>query len=733
MATAVPLELRRLVQEASALAGVVRGSLGPRGGQVLLARPTGEMLLSRDGRHLLEALNVDSPTARMMITCISTHCSLIGDGAKTFIILLSTLLQGLEKLAEGNSFCNNVQGREKYREKCFRLKQISQFLMMIQTDILDSLMTQKLAQHFLSVFSPSHTDISRESVSLVLEAYFCGKVGYNRQKFLSQLTSDFFFKITADKNRREVLCLVDECFAELHITVTGLPVSSSQILEGLVLPRDFTTYCPADGEKRVLIITESIHFSSESGVEVMITTARQYEASEIWIRKRTATLIKHMHDNNIKVLLSSVKQEETVHYYAKQCGISIVECLSPEVVSFICRIANISPFVPSLHNLSSKITDTVAAVFCQPLQLGTKRFAHIQFIRTCALQLHCLILCGPVHGVTKQYASAFHGAFKMLQQMFTALPLTECYDSKSESGSFSKALANQQGPDAWQHIVEKHIRDSQTGTMKLMPCGYRTEKASGASASTAVRELTCSSVHLQNPWSTMPHFDLPHDALCSEPQKSEDDKASLESLSQACKDLKEVLKRAENKLLENGPFTFTTAQQSNSSRNISEQLHPSENNCTRPDYMVSFVCKENNESGNQKNSKSYIKAGSVIPVGGIFEILLHYYLSAYGKQCQSSNVSLLCILIADVLLSIPKTLCTARKRNAFPQLYLEVTTALRNNHLLPNQKHLESVSCKYQLIVSVLHCASRLLGIDLIIGIKRLPLKAEENNSDIDL
>ncbi|XP_053101767.1 Bardet-Biedl syndrome 10 protein isoform X4 [Hemicordylus capensis] len=64
VAMATPVTLRRLSQEAAVLANVVRGSLGPHGGQVLLTRPTGEVLLSRDGRRVLEALNVESPTAR---------------------------------------------------------------------------------------------------------------------------------------------------------------------------------------------------------------------------------------------------------------------------------------------------------------------------------------------------------------------------------------------------------------------------------------------------------------------------------------------------------------------------------------------------------------------------------------------------------------------------------------------------------------------------------------------
>ncbi|CAM5084832.1 unnamed protein product, partial [Eretmochelys imbricata] len=63
MASAASLDLGRLVQEAEALASAVRGAVGPRGGQVLLTRPTGETLLTRDGRRVLEALNLGPPTA----------------------------------------------------------------------------------------------------------------------------------------------------------------------------------------------------------------------------------------------------------------------------------------------------------------------------------------------------------------------------------------------------------------------------------------------------------------------------------------------------------------------------------------------------------------------------------------------------------------------------------------------------------------------------------------------
>nr|XP_003219453.1 PREDICTED: Bardet-Biedl syndrome 10 protein [Anolis carolinensis] len=694
MATSVTgLELRRLAEEASSLASVVRGSLGPQGGQVLLTRPTGEILLSRDGERVLRALNLDSPTARMMITCLSTHCNLVGDGAKTFIVLLSALLQEIEKLDKGSNayFFKTHRERNKYKEKGYMMKQVSQFLSVFQVEILDPLVTQKLGKHFQTVFSASGTELNRTTVKLVLEAYFCGKVGYNRQKYMCQLAYNFFFKTTAEKDRNEVLPLVDKYFPELHTTVTGLPVSHSQILDGLVLLRDFAVYCPSDGDKKVLIITEPIHSSlSQLGTEVAISGESQYEASELWITKRTKALMKHLQDNNIGVLLSGIKQHEIVHYCAKNSGICIVECLSREEISLICKITNISPFQPSLDNICTEITETAIATFCQPLQIGTKRFVHINFARTCALQPCCVVFCGPVHGLNEQHACAFHGAFKMLQHLFTTIHLAECCNSKPQSQNFPNAVDNlQQYPAVQQRFVEMQIDcdSDEADTGELKHCEFKMKVLS----------------------------------------ESEDD---LLALSQ--KYPKEDT-ASENAISEDDQFVCPGLKDKNSSSNVHGQQF-NEEICIRSSHTVSIKCEENNKTDIHRHTNFCIKAGSVMPVGGIFEILLNYYLSCYAKQCQLPDISVLCTLVADVLLTVPKALCRTQKRSAFPQLYLEVTSALRNDQqLLPKQKYLESVSCKYQLIVSVLHCAATLLRIDLIIGIKRLPQTAEESNSDSDI
>ncbi|KAG6921046.1 Bardet-Biedl syndrome 10 [Chelydra serpentina] len=420
----------------------------------------------------------------MMVACVSRHHSMTGDGAKTLIfILLSKLLRGLQAILdkrEGSPFCEDIQRRESYQKHCHSLKQISQSLMTFQTHILDHIMAQDLRKHFLSAFSSWEGEISRDTMESILEAYFCGRIGNSHQKLLSQLSCDFYYKCISFKNgRNEMLNLVNEYFVELHSAVTGLPVSNSRILEGFVLHRDFAVYCPADGDIRMLIVTESIDSAlSASGLEFVVNAEVQYQASQVWITKRkTALLIEKHLPNNILKVLCSVKQQEIVIYYAKISGISIVECLSSEEISLLCKTTGISPFIPTRDNICSEITETMIAKFCQPLVLGSKRYVHLGLTKTCAFQPHCVIFCGPVHGVTEQHASAFHGAFKMLQQLFKAVDLSDGCEAQPETPvNASKAV----------HCNWQHSATQQKLIMENISCNR--EKVNGQQLKTSMAE-----------------------------------------------------------------------------------------------------------------------------------------------------------------------------------------------------------------------------------------------------
>ncbi|NWH74547.1 BBS10 protein, partial [Piaya cayana] len=213
-------------------------------------------------------------------------------------------------------------------------------------------------------------------------------------------------------------------FAQLYLVVAGLPVSCSRVLPGIVLRRDFAAYCPAHGDLRTLLVTQPLRATLVGpGIEFVVGSEVQYGDSLRWVSRRTEAVMKHLQSNDIKLLLSSVKQEEDVIYYAKLYGMSVVECLSEEEVALICEITGVSPYTPSGDNLHGEITETAVATFCQPLLLGSKRYVHVGFTSICAFQPHCVILCGPVDAANEQHAAALRGAFTMLQQLFKSVGL----------------------------------------------------------------------------------------------------------------------------------------------------------------------------------------------------------------------------------------------------------------------------------------------------------------------
>ncbi|XP_068950921.1 Bardet-Biedl syndrome 10 protein [Petaurus breviceps papuanus] len=709
------------LQAAEVLESIVSGCLGPEGRQVLCTKPTGDVLFSRDGGRLLEALNVEHPVARMIVTCVSMNRNVTGDGAKTFIILLCDLLRGLKAVTdkERGSFGGSIQSQERLWKNCCQWKYISQAILIFQAHILDYIMAQYLSKHFLSIFSFSGEEktFCRNSLGSLLDAYFCGRVGRNNQKFISQLTCDYFYKcLNHEDGKDEMIDLVDEYFLELCTAVTGLPVSSSRIISGFIIHRDFSVYCPADGDMRIIIVTEPIQpVLSTSSSELVIKSEAQFQASHIWITERTKTIMKDLESKGIKLLLSSVKQQDSVIYYAKLNGISVVECIPSEEISFLCRIIALSPFMPSWVTSQCHISDTALVKFCQPILLNSKRYVHLGLLSTHSFIPHCLVLCGPIQGLTDQHIHAFHGAFKVLQQVFKGLYLSYKVqeNSQNETSNSVTSKDNKQShhlTEVYRVLSERQCLDS------LLKSEGNPSRMQSHSRDTP--DLILSSIESEN---SIPSITLTHthktkrdfeSLVCTYPNKIEiiNAKEPLPAIRCGC----------------NGDFLIEIPD---------KHLSAIEQTCKMISTTIAVTSKEVFQNTSKSYCTSFIQAGSVLPVGGHFEILLHYYLLDYSRQCQQPEVSMISSLIANALLSVPKTLYRAKRGNkSFCHVYVRTMHALQAKQWMAgSQTGLESVACKYQLLTSVLHCLTKLLTIDLVIRINKQPQKSSDDETEEDV
>ncbi|ELK02519.1 Bardet-Biedl syndrome 10 protein isoform X1 [Pteropus alecto] len=713
--------VKAALQVAEVLETIVSCCVGPEGRQVLCTKPTGEVLLSRDGGRLLEALHLEHPLARMMVACVSSHLRKTGDGAKTFIIFLCHLLRGLHAVTDKGKdslISKNVQTHGRYWKNCCQWNFISQALLMFQTQILDYVMDQHLSRHFLSIFSSSTKErtLCRSSVELLLGAYFCGRVGRNNHDFISRLMCDYFFKCMAcESGFKEVCELVDDCFVELNVGVTGLPVSHSRIIPGLVLHRDFSVYCPADGDIRIVLVTESIQpLFSTFGTEFILNSEAQFQTSQFWIMERTKAIMKHLQSQNVKLLLSSVKQPDLVIFYAGLNSISVVECLSSEEISLIQRIIGLSPIVLPHAFSQYEISNTALVKFYKPLILRSKRYVHLGLISTCSFIPHCIVLCGPVQGLVKQHEDALHGAFKMLQQLFKDLDLNYMIQVSDKNHTLSP-------------LIYKSMTESnqllEIGSIQRPNQGTVVKNKDGLAETQRYLKVHSNLV--------VPSVELETHIPCSTPKVTPTDTYQTDETLRC-------LSPHKTKIIDDhDPFECNS---STNSTTENDRLEISYENLkitkiAGKGSMLPVRYKSLEMGAAQNYCSSSIPAGCVLPVGGNFEILLNSYLLNYAKKCQQSEIAMVSRIIANAVLGIPQILYKSKKGNhSFPQVYIRALHALRTNQpLVSSYTGLESVSGKYQLLTSVLQCLTKILTIDLVIDIKRQPQEIYDLDSEEEL
>ncbi len=90
------------IAAARALADAVRSTLGPRGMDKMLVDSMGDITITNDGVTILKEVDVEHPTAKMLVEVAKTQDQQCGDGTTTAVVLSGELLRRAETLFEQN-------------------------------------------------------------------------------------------------------------------------------------------------------------------------------------------------------------------------------------------------------------------------------------------------------------------------------------------------------------------------------------------------------------------------------------------------------------------------------------------------------------------------------------------------------------------------------------------------------------------------------------------------------
>ncbi len=92
--------VRLNIMVAKAIAETVKTTLGPKGMQKMLVDPFGDVIITSDGATVMKEIEVEHPTAKMMVDLAKSQEQEAGDGTTTVVVLAGELLSKAEELMD---------------------------------------------------------------------------------------------------------------------------------------------------------------------------------------------------------------------------------------------------------------------------------------------------------------------------------------------------------------------------------------------------------------------------------------------------------------------------------------------------------------------------------------------------------------------------------------------------------------------------------------------------------
>jgi thermosome len=89
---------RNNIMAARTIAEAVRSALGPKGMDKMLVDSSGDVIITSDGRTILDKMDIEHPAAKMMIEVAKAQDAEVGDGTTSVVILAGALLEKAEEL-----------------------------------------------------------------------------------------------------------------------------------------------------------------------------------------------------------------------------------------------------------------------------------------------------------------------------------------------------------------------------------------------------------------------------------------------------------------------------------------------------------------------------------------------------------------------------------------------------------------------------------------------------------
>ncbi|MBI2137269.1 TCP-1/cpn60 chaperonin family protein [Candidatus Woesearchaeota archaeon] len=356
------------IAAAKAVADTVRTTLGPKGMDKMLVSNLGDVVVTNDGVTILEEMNIEHPTAKMIVEIAKTQENEVGDGTTTAVVIAGELLHKAEALIEQDVHPTVVaKGYRMASEKALQiLRELS--------------------------FEIKETD--EASLHRIATTAMTGKGAEHAKEHLSTLAVK---AVKSVMEKAEGKIIVDKDNIKIEKKVGG-SVEDSELVEGIILDKEKVHPSMPDSVKnaKVALIDCAVEVkSTETDAKIQITEPNQMQGFLDMEEKIIREKVEKIAASGANVIFCQKGIDDLAQHFLAKKGIFAVRRVSQSDIEKLARATG-GKIVSNLHDISAD--DLGKAGLVEAKRVGDEEMT---FVRECrnAKAVTILIRGGTEHVV----------------------------------------------------------------------------------------------------------------------------------------------------------------------------------------------------------------------------------------------------------------------------------------------------------------------------------------------
>nr|WP_276223257.1 thermosome subunit beta [Halomicroarcula sp. DFY41] len=300
------------ISAARAVAESVRSTLGPKGMDKMLVSSMGDVTVTNDGVTILQEMDIDNPTASMIVEVAETQEDEAGDGTTSAVAIAGELLKNAQDLLE-----QDIHPTAIIKGFDMAASESKEIVADIATDV-----------------DPDDEDLLRK----VAETSMTGKGAELNKELLAQLIVDAVNAVTVEAEDGSVVADLEYLNIE---TQTGSSAGNSELLEGAVIDKDAVHEEMAENvdDAKVLLIDTAIELDeTDVDAQLSVDDPSQLQTFLDKEEEQLKEMVDQIAATGANVVFCQKGIDDMAQHYLAQQGILAVERAKKSDIEFLKEV-----------------------------------------------------------------------------------------------------------------------------------------------------------------------------------------------------------------------------------------------------------------------------------------------------------------------------------------------------------------------------------------------------------